>query len=78
MNEEDTYKKLKGLTEEEALELHSNVYEQIYNELKLDPTKVDAGIPIGLIRERLNPLLEPYGWTFDKLLSIMIGNRDFS
>lgn len=78
MDEEDTYKMLRGLTEEEAIEMHTTVWTEMYNELELDPNRVDAGIPIGVVRERLDPLLKPYGWSYDRLLRLLIGNNDFS
>jgi hypothetical protein len=68
MSEEATFKMLKGLTEEEALSIHFQVCMEMYQEIQADPTKIDAGIPVGLIRDRLDPLLKPYGWSYDKLL----------
>lgn len=77
MNEDDTFRMLKSLTEDEAISMYTDVYLEMYQELNADPT-IDVGIPLSVIAERLDPILKPYGWSFDKVLSAIIGKSDFT
>ena len=61
-SEEDTFKKLKGLTHTEALDIHSDIYDKL-----VDEVGASNGIPISLLRERCDHVLIPYGWTYDRL-----------
>ena len=68
MDEEDTFKKIKGLTPEEAEKLFQIVWTELYIELESTiGHNVAGGLPIMLLRERCDERLKPYGWSFDRL-----------
>ena len=70
-SEEDTFKRLQGLTAEEAMLIHESVYYSIVDELG-----GSNSVPISLLRERSDYALKPFGWTYDKLFNW--GMKDIS
>jgi len=76
VNEERTYKALKGLTREEA----EAIYHQIYLKLaKEEGQNTDTGyqaVSLSTLRERVDKELGPYGWPFHKMMNL--NNLDFS
>jgi hypothetical protein len=64
--EDDTFKMLKSITEDEAFEIYNNEYIKIATEYN-HPIN---GLPISLLRARLDPILKPYGWSHDKLFNL--------
>jgi len=70
MNEEDTYKKLKGLTPEEAWSLRDQVFEDTFGHLPEGAHISDRGFNIYL--EHLDKALAPYGWDHTKLYLVCI------
>jgi hypothetical protein len=61
--EDDTFKMLKSITEKEAIEIYNNEYIKIATEMG---HPID-GLPVSLLRARIDPILKPYGWSHDKL-----------
>ncbi len=59
MNEDDTFKKLKGLTKDEVL----IVYQKLYDEAMQSSSTITYGDVCDYIDDRL----KPYGWTADKV-----------
>lgn len=68
-SEDDTFNKLKSITRDEAMAIHDKVMYQIQHEYMTNGQDA-KGFPISLVRERVDPLLKPYGWSFDKLLDL--------
>lgn len=67
--EDDTFKRLKSITRDEAELIYCHVYMDLAEQAnRADGTS--TGIPISMIRDRLDPELLPYGWSFDKLFPI--------
>jgi hypothetical protein len=64
--EDDTFRMLKSITEDEAFEIYNDEYIKLASELG---HPVD-GLPIALLRARLDPILSPYGWSHDKLFKL--------
>lgn len=73
MDEEDTYNRLKGLTEVQA----DHMFQQVWIELNEEMGHPTGGLPMAVIKERLDPLLKPYGWSYDKLFRLKF-TGDFS
>lgn len=57
MNEDDTFKKLKGLTFAQALELYDSLYEEHIYELKNHSKVVEI----------IDKVLNEYNWSVEKL-----------
>ena len=66
--EEDTYKKLKGLTQNEAITIFAEVYVRISEQLGLG----GGDLPIHVIRAEVDAELKPYGWSYDKIFEGII------
>lgn len=73
MNEDNTYKRLKGLTKEEALDIFEDVFREVVTELTEMGASVTGGIPYSLLSERTNERLKPYGWSHERLFPIEPG-----
>lgn len=68
MNEDDTFNKLKSLTPLQAEVIFQKVWIEIAQELEaMGDDSSKGGVPIVLLRERVDIKLKPYGWTYDKL-----------
>ena len=76
MNEDDTFKKLKSLTMEEALTLFHEVYKEAAKSMEAEGIDTSAGIPIFLIRHEVDARLKPYGLDFSTVFPYIGG--DFS
>jgi hypothetical protein len=61
--EEDTYKKLKGLTQDEAIAIFASAYVKLAEELG----KAGGDLPIYLVRNVVDAELNPYGWSYDRI-----------
>lgn len=68
--EDDTFRMLKSLTEEEAMEL----FYKVYNEFLIDLGNPGTGVSLSLIAPLIDLKLKPYGWSFNKLFSVGEGN----
>lgn len=66
MNEEDTFKKLKGLTELEMDQIRERVYIELVYELEAAGVLNPGAVPISLMRERLDAIFKPYGLNSDR------------
>ena len=66
LSEDDTFRMLKSITAEEANEIYNNEYIKLATELG----HPEAGLPVALLRARLDPILKPYGWSHDKLFKL--------
>ena len=67
MNEDDTFRKLKSLTEAEVEVLYQKIWIQLSIELESQGVDISGGIPASIIRERCDDEFKPYGWTYDRL-----------
>jgi len=67
MSEEDTYKRLRGLTYDEAFD----IYKRITDFYRLDNTP----LPWDIVRVEIDKELRPYGWTYDRMLETIITNH---
>ena len=76
MNEDDTFKRLKGLTRDEAEEIFKQVLASLTDEMDAQNQYSSAGVSIAKIRECADPLLKPYGWSCEKLFPL--SSTDFS
>lgn len=74
MNEEDTYKRLKGLTIEEAKALCQEVFQEAAKSMEADGIDVTNGIPIFLLRHEIDEKLKPYGLSYDVIFPHMFGD----
>ncbi len=70
--EEDTYKKLKGLTTDEAIAIFAVAYVKLAEELG----KAGGDLPIHLVRFRVDAELKPYGWSYDKIFEGILDELD--
>lgn len=66
MTEDDTFKRLKSLTYEEV----DAIYNQVMQELL---GQHGHAVFIGEIRKKLDPILAPYGWSYQKYLECSPG-----
>ena len=66
--EEDTYKRLKGLTQDEAITIFGSIYVRISEELG----RAGGDLPVHLIRVAVDAELKPYGWSYDKIFEGII------
>lgn len=74
MDEEFTFKRLQGLTREEAEAIFEDVFREVVTELTEIGASVTGGIPYSLLSERTNERLKPYGWSHERLFPIDSGN----
>jgi hypothetical protein len=78
VTEEATFKKLQGLTREEAEDIHARVYDELLREHESAnpsaPKPWNSAISISELRERVDKELLPYGWSFDKVVRFNMDN----
>lgn len=67
MNEHDTFIKLKSLTKEEAERLSEQVYTDLCIDLECEGVSPLNGVPFNMMKDRVDMVLKPYGWTYDRL-----------
>jgi hypothetical protein len=72
--EDDTFKRLKSLTIEEALQIFHNVYHEALSSMEADGIDVTAGIPIFLIRHEIDERLKPYGLSWEVVYPHVAGD----
>lgn len=65
--EDDTYKRLKSITKEEAEALCDQVYTDLCIDLELEGYDTKNGVPFQRLSDRADVILKPYGWTYDRL-----------
>ena len=76
MNEENTFKALKGLTQAEAEEMFKSIYAKIAEEEGQSTITGPQPISIPKLKERVDKEMAPYGWSFKKIMNF--DNLDFS
>ena len=62
-SEQETFDVLKGLTREEAERLFQTAYSELNN-------NSNGLVPISDLKLKLDPILKPYGWSFEKIFNI--------
>ncbi len=67
MSEEDTFRKIKGLEKWQAEIIYQRVWTECCVELESQGKDISGGIPIILLRPRVDEALKPYSWTYDML-----------
>jgi len=68
--EDDTYKMVKGLTQDEALSIFFDVYIQFTEQMG----KTIGDVPLNVVKPLVNVELKPYGWSYDKLFGIILND----
>lgn len=68
--EDDTFKRLKSLTREEAEKIQSRIFLEIATEQGRVNSEGHAEVSLGIFRERVDRELLPYGWSLDRLFQI--------
>jgi hypothetical protein len=60
---------LKSITREQAEEIYEQVYREISLKQGADGNENPGAVPIQELRVKVDPLLAPYGWSFDTLFN---------
>ena len=72
MNEDDTIRMLKSIPRDEAEAIYEQVYREISLQQGMDGNETPGSVPIAELKRRADPLLAPYGWSFDRLFHFNI------
>jgi len=71
MTEEDTIKRLKSITRQEAEAIHQEEFGKLVEEAGYAPNYQGyMEVPYPELSKRVNERLNPYGWTFERLIEL--------
>jgi len=69
--EDDTYKRLKSLTQGEAIAIFASAYVRVAVQLGQQAVNV----PIHLVRDAVDVELKPYGWSYNRIFEMYSYNE---